>query len=40
MAASRLRVRYWRIMYFFTGAAADFIFWELFLPSIGLRGEL
>jgi predicted unusual protein kinase regulating ubiquinone biosynthesis (AarF/ABC1/UbiB family) len=37
MAASRLRVRYWRIMYFFTGAAADFIFWELFLPRIGLR---
>jgi predicted unusual protein kinase regulating ubiquinone biosynthesis (AarF/ABC1/UbiB family) len=37
MAVSRLRVRYWRIMYFFTGAAADFIFWELFLPRIGLR---
>jgi predicted unusual protein kinase regulating ubiquinone biosynthesis (AarF/ABC1/UbiB family) len=37
MASSRLRVRYWRIMYFFTGAAADFIFWELFLPRIGLR---
>jgi predicted unusual protein kinase regulating ubiquinone biosynthesis (AarF/ABC1/UbiB family) len=38
MAASRLRVRYWRIMWFFSGAAADFIFWELFLPQIGLRG--
>jgi predicted unusual protein kinase regulating ubiquinone biosynthesis (AarF/ABC1/UbiB family) len=37
MAASRLRVRYWRIMSFFSGAAADFIFWELFLPRIGLR---
>ncbi|MGB7537695.1 MAG: AarF/UbiB family protein [Anaerolineales bacterium] len=37
MTASRLRVRYWRIMYFFTGATAGFIFWELFLPSIGLR---
>jgi predicted unusual protein kinase regulating ubiquinone biosynthesis (AarF/ABC1/UbiB family) len=37
MAAPRLRIRYWRIMYFFTGAAADFIFWELFLPHIGLR---
>ena len=37
MAASRLRVRYWRIMYFFTGAAADFIFWELVLPRVGLR---
>jgi predicted unusual protein kinase regulating ubiquinone biosynthesis (AarF/ABC1/UbiB family) len=24
-------------MYFFTGAAADFIVWELFLPRIGLR---
>jgi predicted unusual protein kinase regulating ubiquinone biosynthesis (AarF/ABC1/UbiB family) len=37
MASSRLRVRYWRIMYFFSGAAAGFIFWELFLPRIGLR---
>ncbi|HEY5118066.1 MAG TPA: AarF/UbiB family protein [Anaerolineales bacterium] len=37
MAASRLRTRYWRIMFFFTGAAADFIFWELFLPRVGLR---
>jgi predicted unusual protein kinase regulating ubiquinone biosynthesis (AarF/ABC1/UbiB family) len=37
MAASRLRARYWRIMFFFTGAAADFIFWELFLPRVGLR---
>jgi predicted unusual protein kinase regulating ubiquinone biosynthesis (AarF/ABC1/UbiB family) len=24
-------------MFFFTGAAADFIFWELFLPRVGLR---
>jgi predicted unusual protein kinase regulating ubiquinone biosynthesis (AarF/ABC1/UbiB family) len=24
-------------MWFFTGAAADFIFWELFLPHVGLR---
>jgi predicted unusual protein kinase regulating ubiquinone biosynthesis (AarF/ABC1/UbiB family) len=37
MASSRLRVRYLRIMYFFTGAAAGFIFWEMFLPIIGLR---
>jgi predicted unusual protein kinase regulating ubiquinone biosynthesis (AarF/ABC1/UbiB family) len=37
MAAPRLRIRYLRIMVFFTGAAADFIFWELFLPHIGLR---
>jgi predicted unusual protein kinase regulating ubiquinone biosynthesis (AarF/ABC1/UbiB family) len=37
MAEPRLRVRYWRIMFFFTGAAADFIFWELILPRIGLR---
>jgi predicted unusual protein kinase regulating ubiquinone biosynthesis (AarF/ABC1/UbiB family) len=37
MAAPRLRARYWRIMFFFGGAAADIIFWELFLPRIGLR---
>jgi predicted unusual protein kinase regulating ubiquinone biosynthesis (AarF/ABC1/UbiB family) len=38
MAASRLRARYLRIMVFSTGVAADFIFWEMFLPRIGLRG--
>jgi predicted unusual protein kinase regulating ubiquinone biosynthesis (AarF/ABC1/UbiB family) len=37
MVGTRLRIRYWRIMFFFTGAAADFIFWELILPHIGLR---
>jgi predicted unusual protein kinase regulating ubiquinone biosynthesis (AarF/ABC1/UbiB family) len=37
MIPSRLRARYWRIMFFFAGAAADFIVWELFLPRIGLR---
>ncbi|MGD0807952.1 MAG: AarF/UbiB family protein, partial [Anaerolineales bacterium] len=24
-------------MFFFTGTAVDFIFWELFLPRVGLR---
>jgi len=37
MTTTRLRTRYFRIMYFFSGAAADFVFWELFLPLIGLR---
>jgi predicted unusual protein kinase regulating ubiquinone biosynthesis (AarF/ABC1/UbiB family) len=37
MSESRLRARYLRIMFFFSTAAADFIFWELFLPFIGLR---
>jgi predicted unusual protein kinase regulating ubiquinone biosynthesis (AarF/ABC1/UbiB family) len=38
MTASRLRTRYLRIMWFAGGAAAGFIFWELVLPRIGLRG--
>ncbi len=37
LAASRFRTRYWRIMYFFTGAAAGFIVWEIIFPRIGLR---
>jgi predicted unusual protein kinase regulating ubiquinone biosynthesis (AarF/ABC1/UbiB family) len=37
MTAYRLRARYLRIMIFAAGAAAGFIFWELFLPRIGLR---
>ena len=38
MKASQLRSRYWRIMAFFARATLGFIFWELFLPRIGLRG--
>src|SRR5450759_2267565 len=37
MKASQLRLRYWRIMTFFTRAALGFIFWELFLSRIGFR---
>ncbi len=38
MKASQLRARYWRIMAFFARATLGFIYWELFLPRIGLRG--
>ena len=37
MSPSFLRDRYRRIMFFFTGVAINFIFWEVFLPRIGLR---
>jgi len=37
MQSSRLRARYRYIMWFFTRATANFVFWELFLPRIGLR---
>jgi predicted unusual protein kinase regulating ubiquinone biosynthesis (AarF/ABC1/UbiB family) len=37
MTKSRYRIRYLRIMLFSARAAADFIFWELLLPRIGLR---
>jgi predicted unusual protein kinase regulating ubiquinone biosynthesis (AarF/ABC1/UbiB family) len=33
---SQLRARYWRIVFFFGGVTANFIYWELFLPRIGL----
>jgi len=36
MKVSQLRARYWRIMAFFARAALGFIFWELFLPRIGI----
>ncbi len=36
--ASQLRARYWRIVFFFAGVTANFIFWEIFLPRLGLRG--
>ena len=38
MNASRLRARYRYIMGFFARATASFIFWEILLPRIGLRG--
>jgi predicted unusual protein kinase regulating ubiquinone biosynthesis (AarF/ABC1/UbiB family) len=37
MNTPRFRIRYWRILFFFAGAVADFFVWELFLPRIGLR---
>ncbi len=37
MKASQLRARYWRIVFFFGGVTLGFIFWEIFLPRIGLR---
>jgi predicted unusual protein kinase regulating ubiquinone biosynthesis (AarF/ABC1/UbiB family) len=36
MKASRLRARYWRILFFFGRMTVSFIFWELLLPRIGL----
>ncbi len=38
MKNSLLRARYRRIMLFFAGVAINFIFWEVVLPRIGLRG--
>ena len=38
MTKTRLRARYWRIVFFFGMVTLHFIFWELFLASIGLRG--
>ncbi|HSL44693.1 MAG TPA: AarF/ABC1/UbiB kinase family protein, partial [Anaerolineales bacterium] len=38
MHSSHLRARYRYIMGFFTRATASFIFWEILLPRIGLRG--
>jgi predicted unusual protein kinase regulating ubiquinone biosynthesis (AarF/ABC1/UbiB family) len=38
MNVSRLRARYRYIMGFFGRATASFIFWEILLPRIGLRG--
>ena len=38
MKPSQLRLRYWRIVIFFGRVTAGFIFWELFLPRIGLGG--
>ena len=38
MDPSRLRARYRYIMAFFARATASFIFWEIVLPRLGLRG--
>jgi len=38
MKASQLRARYWRIVFFFGWVTLGFIFWEIFLPKIGLIG--
>ncbi|HSK87459.1 MAG TPA: AarF/UbiB family protein [Anaerolineales bacterium] len=38
MQSSRLRARYRFIMAFFARATASFIFWEILLPRLGLRG--
>ena len=38
MDPSKLRARYRRIVFFFAGVTAGFVFWEIFLPRIGLRG--
>ncbi len=37
MQSSRLHARYRTIMVFFARSAAAFIFWEIFLPRLGLR---
>ncbi len=36
MNPSKLRARYWRIVFFFGGVTLNFMFWEIFLPRIGL----
>jgi predicted unusual protein kinase regulating ubiquinone biosynthesis (AarF/ABC1/UbiB family) len=38
MKPSQLRARYWRIVFFFGGVTLGFIWWEIFLPKIGLGG--
>ena len=37
MKRSQLRLRYWRIVFFFGRVTANVIFWDIFLPRIGLR---
>jgi predicted unusual protein kinase regulating ubiquinone biosynthesis (AarF/ABC1/UbiB family) len=36
MNRSQLRARYWRIVFFFARVTAGFIWWEIFLPRIGM----
>src|SRR5664279_2063576 len=38
MTSSQLRARYWRIVFFFAGVTANFIWWDIFLNRIGLGG--
>ncbi len=38
MKASQLRARYWHIMAFFARTTISFIFWEIILSHIGLKG--
>ena len=38
MTSSQLRARYWRIVFFFAGVTANFIWWDIFLTRIGLGG--
>ncbi len=35
-----LRARFLRILWFFAGVIARFIFWELLLAQVGLRGAV
>jgi predicted unusual protein kinase regulating ubiquinone biosynthesis (AarF/ABC1/UbiB family) len=38
MTPSQLRARYWRIVRFFAGVTASFIYWEIVIPRVGLGG--
>ena len=38
MTSSQLRARYWRIVFFFAGVTANFIWWDIFLTRVGLGG--
>ena len=38
MKSSQLRARYWRIVFFFARVTANFIWWEILLPRVGLAG--
>ncbi len=38
MHTPNLRARYWRIILFFGRVTLSYIFWEIILPKIGLRG--
>ncbi len=40
MKSSQLRARFLRILWFFAGVIARFIFWELLLAQAGLRGAV
>jgi predicted unusual protein kinase regulating ubiquinone biosynthesis (AarF/ABC1/UbiB family) len=40
MKSSRLRVRFFGILWFFAGVIARFIFWELLIARVGFRGAV